>query len=123
MLKVQFDKANPCFRPGETISATIVWSFEQVPKSFLITVGWQTQGKGNEDSLTVHSETWPGTTTSGEREFKFTLPRGPISFAGQLINLGWMITCDSKKPNESVIVPFLLSMTDRQARLPKIAAK
>ncbi|MGZ0168834.1 MAG: hypothetical protein ACKVHE_04715 [Planctomycetales bacterium] len=81
---------------GGTISGRVrVTAVELIDcRKFVVTVGWHTEGRGSEDSETIHEVILhEGMIDASETEFPFSceLPDGPISYAGHLINLHWEV--------------------------------
>ncbi len=118
-LRIQLDSSH-C-GPGQLLSACVVWGCESIPSNILLELTWQTSGKGTDDSETVFKESFKPLSESGEKTFQIALPRGPISVRGNLISIEWQLTCTSKHPNESCVMPIVLSHLDDPVRLTAIS--
>ncbi len=63
-------------------------------RGVLLRLGWNTQGRGDEDHEDVVLSTlFAGTLPIGESEYEFEakLPSSPISYAGHYINVIWSV--------------------------------
>jgi hypothetical protein len=100
MLEIKLDRTDRTYAPGETMTATVQWSFDAPPKWLEIEFGWQTEGKGTSDHSIVDSEKWKPLDAAGTKEWKTTVPRGPLSLRGQLIRIKWTLTCSAPSSND-----------------------
>ncbi len=80
------------FRPGEVITGTLLWSFDQAPEEILVNLIWHTQGRGTEDADQVDQLVIPQQAKRGEANFSLKIPTvGPWSYSGSLISIIWVI--------------------------------
>ena len=82
---------------GGTISGHAVVSTDEPLncRAVMLSVGWHTEGRGDEDEESVFEE-WvhEGELSAGEHRFAFSarIPDGPMSYAGHYINVIWRVT-------------------------------
>lgn len=92
MLRIETDrKATP---PGGEITAKLAW--ERAEKKdrrvkFDVVLLWFTEGAGDTDVGIVDVKTFDSPEKKGAREITFTLPAGPESFHGNLIQIKWAV--------------------------------
>ncbi len=120
-MSLQILRKQSVCRPGALLKWVVAWEFDLVPTSLTIEISWRTSGKGTEDSETVFSEQWSPGSAVGERSFEYALPRGPISVRGNLFSIDWQIACKSNGPDESEVMPFVLSHLDQPVRLEQVS--
>jgi hypothetical protein len=106
------------YRPGETITVQLRWSFEQPPRAVLINLLWYTQGKGDEDVQVVTGETIEDPGASGERAVSFQAPAHPPSFSGTLITLSWALEALSDPDSLVVREEIVIAPEGSELRLP-----
>lgn len=85
------------YAPGDEIAgtATIVPDGELRCNHLYVRLQWHTEGRGDRDEGTVaeediHQGTLPASVPV-THDFRFTLPRGPWSFAGRYVTIVWAI--------------------------------
>ncbi len=88
----------PAFEPGSTLRLDVtVTAMEALQcKGIDIAIGWRTEGRGDTDRDTIFStrET-PDTLQPGlpnRYRHSVSLPQTPISYAGNLISIVWMVS-------------------------------
>ncbi len=83
----------PC--RGRVSGRVCVETFERItPRAVRVSVGWRTEGRGDEDSEILLEETLhTGELPIGRREFPFAvqLPEAPISYVGNYIKIVWQV--------------------------------
>jgi len=91
MLTISTADGGTWFKPGETIEGTVSWHLEDDAEAIEIRLFWYTQGKGTQDIRVVNEKAIANPDLSGNRSFRFRVPRGPYSFSGKLITLAWAV--------------------------------
>ncbi len=82
---------------GEPVSGDIVIRSEEFLncRGVVVSLGWQTEGRGNKDSETVWEQrVHSGPIERGETRIRFAAPlpaEGPMSYAGRYINIVWRV--------------------------------
>jgi hypothetical protein len=81
---------------GEPISGKVRIAADEpiTCRSVTVSIGWHTEGRGDRDEGTVwESQVHEGEIPAGEMElpFRAELPDGPMSYAGQYINILWEV--------------------------------
>jgi hypothetical protein len=94
-LTITLDREPPHYAPGEKVSGKLTVGVNEPCRCDALTVDllWRTHGKGNKDAGTPNHELlgtfdWtPG--EMHEHAFSFTLPQGPVSYHGHIVNVDW----------------------------------
>lgn len=128
----EFDRANQHFQPDETISGKV---YVRANKDFkcnkiVLLLEWRTHGRGNLDSggrhefVVAQNESF----TAGEDHafpFRIAAPTGPLSYHGELINIGWVFSAAIDIPwalDRKVETDILISGIDLpEVPLPELA--
>jgi hypothetical protein len=81
--------------PREVLELDTSWSLPRAPRAVEARLFWYTVGRGIPDSVIVSRKPLirpgrPGGLT-GEKRIKFTLPDGPCSYLGKLLELHWAV--------------------------------
>lgn len=105
------------FRPGEVIEGAAGWSREKPPILAEARLIWFTRGKGTPDVTVVESITFPTRDRESVQPFRFTLPDGPLSFAGPLIAVNWAVELVLEPGAESARWEFQLATGASPAQL------
>jgi hypothetical protein len=93
---IRLDDPREPFLPGETLSGSysLVGDLPAGPlQSVELSVGWSTEGKGDEDTgvhlfeAEDHAPAGPGKP----RRFSTVLPRSPLSYDGQIVKIRWWV--------------------------------
>lgn len=103
-LSIELDRQPPAYRPGETVRGKLHVFVNDDCRcdSLTVTLQWRTHGKGNKDKGPELMEPlgafhWnPG--ESSTHEFAFTMPEGPVSYHGQIVNVDWYILARADVP-------------------------
>ena len=109
---MRIELERPWAECGDWVSGTASWDGPKTPRSVRVTLGYETEGRGNTDrgeatSLELHAD------SQGYQQFKLKVPeRGPISFDGNLLSVFWEVELrlDLRgrfDPKESVRVEIL----------------
>lgn len=108
------------FRPGEWIEGDVNWNFGTPPQAIEIRLLWFTRGRGTSDASIVESSRIEAPATMGDAPFRFRLPEGPHSFAGQLIALSWAIEAMAFPNRGNQRLEFRMSPFEREIVLPAV---
>jgi hypothetical protein len=91
MLAITADGGATWFKPGEQLRGAVKWRLEEEAAALEIRLFWFTTGKGTRDVGIVANRRIERPEIAGTMAFEFRVPRGPYSFSGRLITLGWAI--------------------------------
>jgi hypothetical protein len=120
MLTVELDGDHSIYRPGSFLTGRIRWDMSQVPTVIHANLSWSTEGKGDDDGDLVVEQSWHPTTESGTQDFRWQMPRGPLSLEATLIRIRWSIACSTEDPDEEFSREIVLSPRDRPIILKAI---
>lgn len=103
-LSLELDRNPPVYRPGDQVRGKLhVFVNDSCQCDALtVTLQWRTHGKGNkdkgpEDILPLGVFRWlPG--ESSVHDFAFTLPSGPVTYHGQIVNVDWYLLARADVP-------------------------
>ncbi len=96
---------SPAVEPGDPITGIVTW--KGATQSVLVTLRWETRGKGDTDGEVVERATLPAVGVVAVR-FALTAPHQPFSFSGKLISVVYFVTASvtgSETTQEIVIAP------------------
>lgn len=103
-LTIHLDDPSATYHPGDPVGGSLrcVAHKDSTVKDLSVELLWRTHGKGNRDEggrtgLSVFA----GELRAGdERSWRFTLtaPDGPPSYAGRIVNLGWLVRAQADVP-------------------------
>lgn len=105
MIDLSIDKA--LYEPDEILRARLCADGLLSAKTAELRLLWFTQGKGTQDIGLIQTMEIPRSSASFTGEFR--LPRGPVSFRGQLITLTWAVEAiidQEFERKEFVLSPF-----------------
>jgi hypothetical protein len=111
MLRLELEDQAAIFRPGAELRGLVSWDTSESPVTLAASLGWYTEGKGDEDSATVVEQRWRLANPSGLQKFEWRLPRGPLSAQGKLLRIRWGVECSIAETGEVVRVEIVLSPT------------
>jgi hypothetical protein len=82
-------------RPRDVLELDASWSLPKPPRAIEARLFWYTTSRAEQDLAIVSTKPLikpgrPGDLT-GEKRVKFTLPDGPYSFSGKLIQVSWAV--------------------------------
>lgn len=97
------------FRPGETLSVSVLWALPEKPATLEARLFWYTRGKGTEDVGIVAVERIEAAPAAGERNLSLKLPVQPWSFSGKLVSLLWAVELVAEPGGQSARAEFTLS--------------
>ena len=103
-LTITLDRNPPRYVPGEKVTGRLHVDVKEACRCDALTVEllWRTHGKGNQDTATSSTEPvgafdWtPG--ESHEHPFSFTMPQGPVSYHGHIVNVDWYVAARADVP-------------------------
>ena len=96
MIKVTLDNNQDRFKPGDLVTGHVSWEVSSTDqKEISVALCWQTSGKGRAVCKVVEEQKFE-VTQSGNKDFRFTLPKSPYSFSGQLITLLWQVVAETE---------------------------
>lgn len=91
--EVRIELERDAIEAGGAVAGNVVCSAPELvtTKGVKLTVGWRTHGRGNRDLAVQHELVLYSGNLSGEQRlpFKLVLPKGPLSFHGELVNVEW----------------------------------
>ena len=125
-IELEESAATGRYRPGDEIAGTLRVQVNADCKcrTLPVTLSWRTHGIGNTDTLEVgRVEVGPFEWQAGsthEFPFRFTMPNGPVSYRGKLINVDWYIEAeadlawarDPKVERDVLLLPMPAEMVD-----------
>jgi len=120
-LRIDFERANRVFQPGDTVRGQVVVSVDAPCRCDGLTFAyqWRTHGKGNEDAGEITVATlFQGQWAEGDEygyPFEFTAPRGPVTYHGHHINVDWYVNVRADIPwalDPKIEEDFLLERGD-----------
>jgi hypothetical protein len=118
--KLYIDVPQLDFKPGDTITGTILWSVEKPPREVTLSLYWRTSGRGTEDSGVENTQTWETGALAGKEAFSVQLPPSPYSFTGSLIALTWGLELSTKKGGDVTSLDLIMSPTGSDIELAQI---
>jgi hypothetical protein len=97
---LSIELTDAAFIGGDTVRGAVVVAAEAASDcaGLRIGLGWRTSGAGEPDAAEVEGEVlFTGSLEPGEHSFPFALsmPHGPLSHDGRLIQLGWAVTASA----------------------------
>ncbi len=116
-LRVELEKPEASFRPGETIQGTANWSLAEAPEALEVRLFWFTQGKGDQDVGVIETTALDGAGREGSRDFTFTAPEAPLSFSGKLISLVWAVELVALPQGDAGRCELVISHTGEEIRI------
>ena len=95
-MSARIDLERKAYAPGETLRATVRLAppAGDERRRVEVSVLWETSGKGDTDlGVVLHRVLADGDAAAarGEHRVEATLPALPLSYAGQLVKLGWFV--------------------------------
>jgi hypothetical protein len=118
-LSIQLERQDPTYRPGETLRGRLEVGVNDdcACNGLSIELGWQTHGRGNRVKGDPDTQSFEAKQlVAGEKRiypFEFTLPAGPVTYRGNLVNVDWYLRAradipwalDPKDEQEILLVP------------------
>jgi hypothetical protein len=118
-LQISTDGGKTGYLPGETVSGSVRWQFEQQAEGIDVRLFWYTQGKGTRDVGVSDSQRIKAPPLAGRESFSFVLPDAPYSFSGKLISLLWAVEAVVHPGDEAGIVEIVMSPDGGEIVLPE----
>lgn len=106
--------------PGEMLSGTVEWAFDEPVESLDVRLFWYTEGKGTQDVAVVESQPLLATGLEGDAPFTFRLPLEPYSVSGSLLSLVWAVECVAHPGGGTARAEFSLSHLGHELRLEAV---
>jgi len=122
-MRLDVEGGRTAFRPGETLSGTLQWEFEDEPRSVEVRLFWYTRGKGTQDVAIVDRVSFEAPASSGRFPFRFTLPDQPCSFSGRLISLAWGIEAVGEPEGPVERAEITVSPTGKEILIDRAAGE
>lgn len=107
------------FCPGELLVVKVRWQLPKDNCELSLQVLWETEGKGTDESEAAHEMEWESEKSSGEQTFEVLMPRGPVSFDGNMLKIRWYVDCYVEALGIKARKPLMLSTTGAPIRLPE----
>jgi hypothetical protein len=111
MLRLELEDPVGVFRPGAGLRGVVSWDTAASAVTLKASLGWHTEGKGDEDAATVVEQQWLLVGSCGSQAFQWRLPRGPLSAQGKLLRIRWVVACSIAETGEDARVEIVLSPT------------
>ena len=70
---------------------------------------WKTSGKGTEDVVVADSTRFDAPAAVDAQVFQVTVPRGPYSYRGTLLEIGWGVELVAHKVKDAARVELVVS--------------
>ncbi|NQZ57037.1 MAG: hypothetical protein HRT88_06150 [Lentisphaeraceae bacterium] len=87
---IKCEKEN--YKPGEKISAQVLWFCSKIPKHIQLELVWSTCGRGTTDTGVVHSQQISCSEAKGAVNVEFNIPLDcPLSYKGRLVSINWSL--------------------------------
>ncbi|MEZ5333211.1 MAG: hypothetical protein R2991_14475 [Thermoanaerobaculia bacterium] len=90
-IEVRLLEAKACRAPGETVRAEVRWSADFAPEGVEVRLLWETRGKGDREEGVAATVEVPAPARQGEHTVELTLPQGPWSYEGRLLQIVWLL--------------------------------
>lgn len=90
---LSIELANPtaAFEPGDECVGKVSWEGSEVPQSAELRLIWKMESEGPEDYGLALTQSFDHPHAREARGFRLTLPEGPYSFKGRIIELTWYL--------------------------------
>src|SRR5262249_13116359 len=94
------------YRPGDTISGTLIRTADQPPQRILIRLFWFTSAIAQRQIGLIATKIINNPKPNDSTNFEFQLPEGPWSFSGTITGLDWAIEAIMFPSRFHTRVPF-----------------
>jgi len=118
-LQINTDGGKTAYLPGEAVSGSVRWQFEQRVDRMELRLFWYTRGKGTRDVGIAASQTIEAPQPEGNQSFSLALPEAPYSFSGRLISLLWSLELVIQPGGEAQATEIVMSPTGSEILLPE----
>ena len=109
MIELKLNRNTKVYSPGESVEVTVVWSDESPNQTAVVSLIWNTVGKGTTSTGLARQERVSLTASNGRHSLGLALPRGPLSCVGKLITIQWYVKAELAVSKTVVEEPFFLS--------------
>ena len=89
--EIDLDREDARYRPGETVSGAVEWSFPAVPHGASLCLRWRAEGKGTPDAGVAIAVQFEEVRAADGRTFRLVLPIMPYSFSGNFLSIVWRV--------------------------------
>ncbi len=89
--KIELDRDDARYRPGETVVGAVEWSFPEGPNGAALCLRWRAEGKGTPDAGAPIAVQFEDPRATDRRAFRVTLPIMPYSFSGKVLSIVWRV--------------------------------
>lgn len=103
-VQIEVDNQSTTLSADDTIEGRVVIyvSDDVTCNGLVLTMGWETHGRGNHDGASAHQVTlfageWNADETY-EYEFELKLPPGPFTYRGEYLNVDWKLEATADIP-------------------------
>lgn len=100
-----------CRLPGETVRAEVRWEAGTAPEGVEVRLLWETRGRGDREEGVAASVEMPAPGPLGREEVELTLPAGPWSYQGRLLQIVWLADAVLWPSGEQARAELVLSPT------------
>ena len=104
------------FAPGGTIDGVAGWELDAPPRWVEVRLYWKTSGKGSEDMHVAATARFDDPPAVDARVFQLSVPRGPYSYRGTLLEIGWGIELVAHKVKDAARVEVEVSPGGKAGR-------
>ncbi len=88
---ISTDHQANAYAPGDEITGTVSWSFEQPPRRVELRLFWYTSGKGTRDVGIAARLQFDEPGAVETRRYRFVAPNQPHSCSGTLVSISWAL--------------------------------
>jgi hypothetical protein len=89
--EIDLDGGTVRYRPGESVSGAVKWSFPAVPNGAALCLRWRAEGKGTPDAGSPIAVQFEDALATDRRAFRLVLPIMPYSFSGKMLSIVWRV--------------------------------
>ncbi|MGE4285519.1 MAG: hypothetical protein AB7F23_02780 [Phycisphaerae bacterium] len=91
LLTIKTTDGKTAFKPFEQIKGKISWQLDKQTDSLMLSLIWQTSGRGSVKTTEVSCLEIENPQLIGEKEFSFEVPEGPYSYIGKFLQIHWRL--------------------------------
>jgi len=116
-LRIEITGGNTRLRPGDKLTGVVSWDLPAAPENVEVRLGWETRGKGTQDSDIAAEASFERVARSDRKSFTFTVPAAPYSFSGKLVSLVWKLEAETGGGEQAEPVTVTVSPTGSEIML------
>ena len=117
-LTLETARQQTTFAPGEAVDGLAGWEFDDDPPKWMeVRLYWRTLGKGDEDLSVVQAQRFEGPAQVDAQTFHFTLPAGPLSYEGRLIEVRWGLELVGRRLKDTAQVDLVVGADGQPVRI------